>query len=363
MLPMAPGRDCTDSPGSYNQLMLQYTTCWLRILVLLLSLAVFLEAAGWGRFEKQPNSWYAGPEGTAVAEAILSWQSPAGSWPKNTDTTTRVFSGDPKTLRGTFDNGATLGELRFLARAYRATRRTNCHQAFIRGLDHILEAQYPTGGWPQTYPPGSGYPRHITFNDGTMVGILVFLREVAGFPTYDFVDSKRRQAGRAAFDRGIECILKCQVAVKGQLTSWCAQHDEKDYSPRPARSYELVSLSGAESAGILRLLMSLESPRPEIARAIQAGAAWFEAVKLEGIRQVKVDGNKVIVPDPGAPPLWARFYEIESNRPIFSGRDGVKKYSIAEIESERRNGYGWYGNWGEAVARGYAAWRQQWFSH
>ena len=63
--------------------------------------------------------------------------------------------------------------------------------------------------------------------------------------------------------------------------------------------------------------------------------------------------------DPGAPPLWARF-TIETNRPMFSGRDGVKKYSLAEIERERRNGYAWYGNWGESVAFRHHEWRQKW---
>ena len=42
------------------------------------------------------------------------------------------------------------------------------------------------------------------------------------------------------------------------MTAWCAQHDEKDYRPRPGRTYELASLSGAESVGVVRLLMSLE---------------------------------------------------------------------------------------------------------
>ena len=34
--------------------------------------------------------------------------------------------------------------------------------------------------------------------------------------------------------------------------------------------------------------------------------------------------------------------EIGTNRPVFCGRDGIKKYSLAEIEYERRNGYSWY---------------------
>src|SRR6185436_1010678 len=99
--------------------------------------------------------------------------------------------------------------------------------------------------------------------------------------------------------------------------------------------------------GLLELLMSLEKPTPEVIRAVDAGAKWFETAKLTGIRETKVNGNKVIIKDASAPPLWARFYEIGSNRPFFSGRDGVKKYDIAEIEAERRNGYAWYGTWGE----------------
>lgn len=97
--------------------------------------------------------------------------------------------------------------------------------------------------------------------------------------------------------------------------------------------------------------MSLEGPSSEVVAAIDAGLHWFETVKLTGIRETKVGSEKVIVADKNAPPLWARFYEIGTNRPIFSGRDGVKKYDISEIEAERRNGYSWYGSWGSFRAR------------
>jgi PelA/Pel-15E family pectate lyase len=291
---------------------------------------------------------------------VLSWQSPHGSWPKNTNTTEKPYTGEPAQLQGTFDNGATVSELRLLARAFRATKDGRCERAFLKGLDAILKAQYPTGGWPQLHPPGPKYHRHITFNDGTMVRLMELLRETATQPGYEFVDASRRQAASAGFDRGVQCILKCQITVNGRRTVWCAQHDELDYRPRPGRTYELVSLSGAESAGVLALLMSLDTPGPEVVRAVQAGAEWFETVKLTGLRQIRTNGNKVIVRDPSAPPLWARFYEIETNRPIFSGREGVKKYDMSEIEAERRNGYAWYGDWGHSVADNYAKWKTRW---
>ena len=43
--------------------------------------------------------------------------------------------------------------------------------------------------------------------------------------------------------------------------------------------------------------------------------------------------------------MWARFYELETMKPIFIGRDSVIKYDVTQIEAERRNGYAWYGDW------------------
>ena len=54
----------------------------------------------------------------------------------------------------------------------------------------------------------------------------------------------------------------------------------------------------------------------------------------------------------------ARFYEIGIDRPFFCGRDGVKKYALAEIEAERRNGYAWYGDWGRRVLERYTRWEK-----
>jgi len=42
-----------------------------------------------------------------------------------------------------------------------------------------------------------------------------------------------------------------------------------------------------------------------------------------------------MVPCTDCPPLWARFYTLEDNRPFFSDRDGVKKFDISEIGHER----------------------------
>ena len=327
--------------------------------VLLFCCAAASHAASWRDYRHKPDAWFRGREGLGIAKNILSWQSPRGDWPKNTDTMTKAFSGDAKKIRGTFDNGATTGELRFLARAFVATKNSRCGLAFLKGLDHILGAQYPSGGWPQSSPPGRGYHRHITFNDNAMVRLMELLRDVAESNDYKFVDADRRGKARLSFNRGILCILKCQIRVKGKLTAWCAQHDEKNYKPRPARIYEHISISGCESVGIVRLLMSIKNPRKEIVAAVHGAMAWFESARITGVRLVSIDGDKRIVKDPKAPPLWARFYDIRTNRPIFSGRDGVIKQALSQIEHERRTGYAWYGSWPASLAEPYAEWSKR----
>jgi PelA/Pel-15E family pectate lyase len=326
-----------------------------------------LLAAGGGAvaYLKKPDEWFSSPEGHRIAANILSYQSDSGGWPKNTDTVAQPHTGDRKKLKPTFDNGATTDELRFLARRLRIAPVETERMAFTRGLAYILIAQYSNGGWPQHFPPGKNYHRHITFNDGAMVRLMEFLREVHRDDAYAFVPAADRDAAGEAFEKGIDCILKCQIRVDDRPTVWCAQHDETDFTPRPARAYELASFSGSESVAITRLLMSLEAPEEKVIAAVEGAVAWLESAKISGLRaerkNVSGQGRVLVMEnDPAAPPLWARFYDLESGKPIFCDRDGIPKASLSEIGAERRNGYAWYGTWPQALlAKDYPKWRKK----
>ncbi|WP_425396146.1 pectate lyase [Aeoliella sp.] len=50
-------------------------------------------------------------------------------------------------------------------------------------------------------------------------------------------------------------------------------------------------------------------------------------------------------------------YEINTFRPLFCGRDGKVKYSLAEIDQDRRTGYAWYVRSPESVYRVYDNWK------
>jgi PelA/Pel-15E family pectate lyase len=332
----------------------------------------------WKQCRSQKAGWYGTGEAVRVADNLLYYQRSNGGWPKNTDFAAPLNEQKQKDLQRrknqtdtTIDNGATYTPMRYLAKVYVATNEPRFKVGFIRGLDFLLEAQYDNGGWPQYYPIKKGYSRHITFNDDAMIGTMRLLREIAQKQKpYQFVEDPRRRNAAQALEKGIECILKCQIVVKGKKTAWCAQHDEKTFMPRPARTYEKVSLSGSESVGIIDFLMEIEKPTPEIIESVQAAVAWLHEVKLTGIRQIQKPApgtpkgyDKVIIKDPTAPPLWGRFCEIGTNRPIFCSRDGVIRYQLSEISYERRNGYSWYtGRPRDLLAERYPVWQKKYAS-
>ncbi len=311
---------------------------------------------GPGKYLAKPDAWFASAEAKGVADNILSFQSALGGWPKNVDTSAAPYTGAADDLHPTFDNRATMNEMRFMARMFNATHDEKYRAAFNAGLAYILKAQFPNGGWPQYYPLSKKYHRHITFNDDAMVEVMKMLQEIGQSPRYEFVESSQRQAAREAFDRGIGCILKCQVRVNGKLTAWCAQHDEVDLTPAKGRWHELPSLSGAESISIVRLLMSLPDPSPEVIQSVESAVAWFESAKIQGYRVVEHREEKTLgkfreaVSDSSAPVLWARMYDIPTGQPLVSGMDSVPHLGMQEI-GYGRPGYAWFGPWADPLLR------------
>ena len=218
-------------------------------------------AKGVPDYRNKPDKWFAGDEAKSVAANILSWQSDLGGWPKNQDTTAAPYAGAHREvdLKPTFDNGATTDELRFLARMYNAT-----HDAKYQGSIRARRRLHPQGPIPhrrlaavlparQAVPPLHHLQRRRDgAADAASCGRLYTSDRLR------FVDADRKNSAQAAFDRGIECILKCQIKVDGKPTAWCAQHDEKDYSPRIGRSFELAV---AERGGVGRDRAAADEPR------------------------------------------------------------------------------------------------------
>lgn len=318
-----------------------------------------------------------------MAERMLVYQRAIGGWPKS------YFTADGRELRitynrpltegsddeiradslkadATYDNSSTSREINYLIKAYSRTGNTRYLQAAEKGIRYILMGQYAdSGGWPQSYPLRRGYYSHITFNDHVISNNLNILYNVAhGLQGFDAVDPALIRPSRKAVKKGIDCILRTQIRQAGVLTGWCQQHDERTLEPAGARSFELPSLSGQESVGVVEFLMRLEHPSARVKQAIVHAVDWLERSKIEGYAYEFIDDpdgprglDRVFIPKAGAV-SWARFYDLNTNEPFFCGRDGIKKESVAEIEQERRVGYAWYGDWArDLLEKEYPRWR------
>ena len=75
-------------------------------------------------------------------------------------------------------------------------------------------------------------------------------------------------------------------------------------------------------------------------------------LRIAGMRNA---GKNGLVPDATAGPLWARMYEIGTNKPIFSNRDGIKRYDFQQL-TDRREGYGWYSDQPARTLARYKKW-------
>lgn len=336
----------------------------------------------WKQCLEQDKEWYSSAEAIRVADNLLAYQHISGGWPKNIDMARPLSKEEVEEIikaknetgtelsRATLDNGATFPQMRFLARVFEHTKQERFKEAFLKGIRYLLDAQYENGGWPQFFPIRKGYYEHITFNDDVMVNTMQLLKEIflnqEAFASLQLSD-KIKDKAQKAFEKGVRCILRTQIYINGQPTVWCAQHDKNTLAPAKARSYELPSFSGSESVGIVLLLMDIEDPSDDIIAAVNGAISWFEKHKIEGIRLERIlnkEGQKdlILVKDPNAKPLWGRFYDLQTGKPFFCSRDGIKRKSLAEISYNRRNGYKWYTDAPEKALKKYAEWKKNYLT-
>lgn len=354
---------------------------------------------GFGRAMRipHPESWYISPQALQIAHNVVSYQVPDGGWSKNIDMVSvpRVpgnrydsnnldqFSEpgdfdaplDPNwNYIATLDNDTTWSQIRFLAHvvtallaAHRDADAAPFRAAVQRGVEYLLNSQYPNGGWPQVWPLEGLYHDAITQNDDAMLHAIEILRSVSDrSPDYKFLPRSLEKRSGVAAARGIQCLLKLQIVENGVKTVWADQYDPLTLKPTSARNYEMAALTSGESASIVQFLMKFQNPTPQATAAVRDAAAWFKEVEIFGYRygsgnflaDRRSPAGRKLEKDPGAGPIWARFYQIGTNKPIFGDRDKTIHDDVNDLSRERRNGYAWYNDQGIAVLAQFEAWEK-----
>lgn len=286
--------------------------------------------------EKKPKAFFASAEMKTLAAAVISYQLPSGGWSKavgyeagpRPKGTQWVHQDDPWHYAGTIDNRSTTEQVHFLALVNEAAPSAEVRDAALRGLGYLVEAQFPSGGWPQCYPLEGGYHDALTLNDEAMTNVLEVLRLAsAGESGFGWLDQAQRVKAKAAFDLGLETLLRLQVRRGGKLTVWAAQYDLFTHEPVSARGFEPAALSGgSESIETVRYLMKIPLPSREVRESIEGALAWFEANKL--------------APGDDGKPRWSRFYDLNTGVAFYPGKTDGRCWS--DYEQMRKANPGGY---------------------
>ena len=108
---------------------------------------------------------------------------------------------------------------------------------------------------------------------------------------------------------------------------WAQQYNAQ-MEPVWARAFEPPSVTGNESVGALEILMKLyvETGEEKFLKPSVAAFAWFKRSEV-------------------APGIWARYYELHTNKQLFGDRDGKIYHRLQDISEERQRGYSWQGDY------------------
>lgn len=327
----------------------------------------------WNLEHKDRNySRYEPTQYREIANNFIAYQNEDGGWPKNLDwlailNTDSVCSTLKESYRrSTLDNRNTFPQIEYLADVYRLTKDTKYKDASLKGIAYLLDTQKDNGGW-------RGWDVDaITFNDEVTTGALELFRNIIrGDESFSWLDNNTRQRIQKGYEKGLQMILDCQIVQNGVKTAWAQQHDNETLVPVKARSYELPGITANESCDVILFLMGVENPSDKVIDAVKQAVAWLQKVQITGIRVERIPlaedeiinheypYDKVVVEDPNAKPIWARYYEISDNTPFMCTRAGQKVWALADVNAERRTGYAWYGYWPEKVLEVYADWLEK----
>lgn len=272
-----------------------------------------------------------------AAHALVRSQLVSGGWSAHFDLESpgrrryayRVDGDDRgSNNRTTFDDNKSQSALMLLMHVDEELEFENekIHEAVQYALARMLEAQYPNGAWPQqyceppvddrfpvleaSYPeawsrtfPKKSYTGYYTLNDNNMSYIVEMLFEANRI--YD-----RPDCFEAALRTG-KFFLAAQMP--DPQPGWAQQYDV-NMNPAWARKFEPPAVTGGESQNVMRTLLRIYR---------FTGDRRFTAPIPRALDYYRHS----LLPDG----RLARFYELQTNRPLYFTKDYQLTYSDADM--------------------------------
>lgn len=355
----------------------KYIICGIIVILLMNILTPKIsepELRNWVKIAKNfHDDFFYTNEAKRIGDNCLIYQDVSGGFPKNyyipdimnNKVKDKIRKAKLNNCYVTIDNSATITEIIYLSKLYKAQKDNIYKNSALKGINFLLDSQYDNGGFPQKPKrKSSSYELQISYNDNAMINVLKLIKKISEKTSpFEYVDDLTAQKAKTKLNKGIDCIIKTQIKQNGKLTTWSQHYDKNTLKPCKGRMYELPAINGGEeSTNIVLFLMSLDNPSQEVKNSVEGAIEWFEKSKITN-KKIKIFVNKQgkndvkIVTCKSCPPLWARYYDIETNRPFFVTRKSEIKYNLEEIPYERRIGYEWYGYYPQKALDAYKVWK------
>ncbi len=265
----------------------------------------------------------------------LAWgQRTRGGWDHRVDVSHRtsdVAAIERKTGHCSLDDDITQAAIRFLMELDQELDEPWLDESVQLGLRFMIEAQFENGAWPQWFPLRGGYHDYYTFNDNTIndcIGVMLAAHRRYG-------DSRYLASAR----RGGDFIIASQLPAP--QAGWAQQYDH-NMQPAAARAFEPAGLCSAATARNIRTLIELylDTSDRRYLTPIPGAIDWLSHSKLPG--------DAVGERHRGGADVWARLYELKSNRPIYGDRKQPRRvlYRYADLSETERRSYAWQGSFG-----------------
>lgn len=242
----------------------------------------------------------------------------------------------------TLDDDVTQSAVRLLVRLDETLKSADgeIHEAALYALNALVAAQYPAGAWsasfdvyPDPSPPASIYP--LTKASYPAPWSRVWLKDFPGcYVTNDNMHATMIRtlllAGQTykeprytdAAKRAGDFLLLARMPEP--QPAWAQQYDAQ-MQPVWSRAFEPPAISGRESQAVMWSLLTLT-------------AATGEKKYLEPLPAAITYLNRSKLPEG----KLARFYELQTNRPLYFKRGpGGKGHELTYEDDRTASNYGW----------------------
>lgn len=282
-----------------------------------------------------------------AAEAIVYGQLMSGGWQNCVDLDPRGSrvnqyrngNGGGKN-NSTFDDGQSQSALLFLIKMDNALsfQDASIHDAAQIGLEAVLAAQYPNGGFPQVWTgPVSQklqilkarYPDYDWRTEGRIKdywNMYTLNDNVTGYLSQVLIQAHQTY-GDAKYVKALKRLGDFLILAQmpEPQPGWAQQYSYEMF-PIWARKFEPPGVSGDETQEVIETFMSIYryTGEEKYLAPIPAALNWLKTSTLP---------DKQI----------ARYYELKTNRPLYMERQG-DVYSLTYDDSNLPDHYGWKTN-------------------